>query len=475
MKKYFMYFAAALASAALFASCGDDEKPDGPDGGNTGKVPVVSISADKTFGEGNTATATLTLSEASDKDVVVKLAKADVQEGQNKISADFDKKVTIKAGETSAVTTIKADTFGKTDGDYQFALKIDSAEGATVADNSVVYIGINFVFKPTVNLSADRQFADDLSATITVSLDKKLGSDVTLKIVLDPSSQVEVKFDGNVVVPAGQTSVEVPLTVVIPDGLKAGVYPAIFNVDSIENGILGANSSVTINLSFPFGATVLVDGIFDDWASVSTVATLPDDAAFIALKTLKLAASSDKLFIYLEVDEREGLSFGMPADFFIDADGNTSTGGKLTSTDNENEDLPYTDSGVEWYIEHGAFHDAGSATGYYDWSQGGAYHYEGADGAGVFSGLSDKTGQYGAAQMFAVGKFDEATMTGQVEIMLDREYFGITGEKASVGVKLMDGMNKWACYGLLPQGAKKSAGHHTAADMLTINLPVYAK
>ena len=63
--------------------------------------PTVSISADESFSADNTAKLTINLSAASEKDIVVRLAKADVESGTISAPAIFEKNVTISAGKTA--------------------------------------------------------------------------------------------------------------------------------------------------------------------------------------------------------------------------------------------------------------------------------------------------------------------------------------------------------------------------------------
>lgn len=114
----------------------------------------MSISADQTFADDNTATLTLTLSAAAAEDVKVTLAKAEAKDGITELTADYTKNVTIKKGETTATVTVTAETRGLEAGEYQAGIKIASATGAEVAENAVVYIKFSYEFTPSVSLYA---------------------------------------------------------------------------------------------------------------------------------------------------------------------------------------------------------------------------------------------------------------------------------------------------------------------------------
>ena len=192
MKQLFLFAGAmALAGGMLFTSCKDntEEQP--------GTVPEVSISADETFASDYTATVTLTLSSASSSDVVVNLADADVESGQSEVPAVYSKSVTIGAGKTSATVKVSADVLGLTEGTYQSAIMIASAEGADVAENSVVYIGLDYVELPAVNLYADDHFTHTRTAELRLRLEEAAEANVTVTLEDDASSTVSVEYEND--------------------------------------------------------------------------------------------------------------------------------------------------------------------------------------------------------------------------------------------------------------------------------------
>lgn len=219
-----------------------------------------------------------------------------------------------------------------------------------------------------------------------------------------------------------------------------------------------------VNRNYPFGATVSIDGKFDDWEGAPEWPT-PSDAEYIGIRTLKLAATSRQLYIYFEIVEpspEEFNSFPMPIDIFLDADGSYSTGGKLTSTDNHNTTLPYVDSGLDWYFEMSNVHE-GQA--YIDFTYG-AYKYIGSDGDTIWH-LENITGSYGSAEMCGVGVRGKDGI-GRIEVRIDRKFFGLVNPRVRVGVKVMNGNGGWACYGLAPMGSGSKR-----VDMALINIPEY--
>ena len=474
MKKYFIIATALLCALAACNKNGDPTKPGGSSDDPSqpaGKDVTVTLTADESFDATYNAKAYLSLSEANTVDVVVKLGNASPQEGKVKVPADFDKEVTIPAGQTKVEVPLKADIMGLKEGDYQFALKIGSAKNATVGEPSVAYVNMKYIFQAEVNLFADAQFAMSCEASLKVILAKASPKDVTVKLELDSESKAEASFEKSVTVPAGETEKEIIVTVTVPKDLAAGTYPVIIKIVDVENGLPGKSATATINLNYPFTSAITIDGLYDDWQDALEWVT-PADAEFIGVRTLKLAASPKKLYIYFEIVEPSPEDFNkypMPVDIFLDNDANYDTGGKLKSTDNVNTTLPYVDSGLRWYIELGNIHLGQS---YEDFTYG-AYRYEGTDGKGLFEEgkLINKTGSYGAEQIFGDGELGEDGI-GRIEIQLDRTFFELTGIQARVGIKLMNGNGGWDCYGLSPIGSMKGK-ESERVEMALINMPEY--
>ena len=478
MKKV-LYF---LMAAALLASCSKDpaQKPDDKTnpstdpGKPTGATPTVTISADATFDAAQEATITLTLSEASSSDVKVKLTKGTVEAGKAEVPADFPKNVTIPAGKTTAEIYAEADVLGLESGEYQAAIKIASAEGATVGTPDEVRIGYTFAFKPEVNLYADTQFSSDKTAKLSVALAKAASNDVTVKLVTNSTSTASVNYENTIVIPKGETTKEITVTVNVPDGIENGVYPAIIEIESAENAEIGKSSSVTINLVYPFAVPITLDGLFDDWDNPAITTTkVPEGAKYPDLLEMKLAATASHVFVYIKFND-PGFDVGRPFDLFVDNDGDPSTGYILTSIDNDTAGDIFSAYGGKWYIEL-ALHDGDHYNDFHSW--GGVYLYDGPDNTSVFAQDADNNrylnsiGAFESTMMCAVGSLEDGI--GQIEIQMSRKDFEMTGDKARFGAKIMDGANNWKALGILPQGVKDGA--FSPVDMLTINLPGYAE
>lgn len=217
--------------------------------------------------------------------------------------------------------------------------------------------------------------------------------------------------------------------------------------------------------SVPKASAVSIDGSFDEWKDVPAVAySIPDgDVRYTALRTLRLTSDDKFVYGYMEIDE-PGFSFPMPCDLFVDADGNENTGGKLTSTDNKETKLPYTDSGLEWYIE-GGLHGASYYNNFASCLN--AHEYTGANGAGIFSSLTSRYGEYDDEKLYGKGSIN-GNKIGRLEFKMARGYFSLIGKRMKMGIKLMDGNHDWDCYGLLPQGNTDTDGKAGAVPMAVL-------
>lgn len=480
MKKVsFIFSLSFLALGCLFSSC---EKT--PDVQEEGEEPTVTISADKVFNAENKANVTLSVSHVSGSDVSVVLEKAEPQPGKANVPVFYSKSVTIKAGETSKTIEVEADVLGLENGEYQAAIAVASASGAKVADNSVVYIDFKFEYKPEVNLYSDGSFAADKTAKLKLVLEKAATSDVTVTLKDGEGSKAAVSYEKSVVIPAGELEKEVVVTVEVPEGLEPGVYPAVIEIEKVVNAIKGNATSVTVNLSYPFSSVITIDGQFDDWGTPYIPTwTLPEaDVLYGMLKTLKLTADAKRVFMYFEFEDPS--KFGakapyetntLPFNIYVDADGSPATGAVVAAVDNDTPYPPYSPEqmGLEYYIEVGLHNldgEGGLGSIYDFYSAGGVYKYEGADGDGIFSKLTNLGGTYDGSAICAAGLYENGV--GKVEIQMSREWFEMKGTKARFGIKIMDMANNWCALGLLPQG-ELVGDTRQHVDMASVTLPVY--
>ena len=477
MKRLFLVTAvSAILMGGMLTSCKEStEDPEGP-------TPTVSISADAEFASDNTATVTLSLSEATSHDVTVALEDAEVQSGQTEVTVLYSKSVTIEAGQTGAEVTVTADVLGLEGGEYQAAIAIASAEGANVAESPVVYINFDYVEKPSVNLYADLDFPVTRVATMRARISAAYTEDITVTFEDDPSSTVTVSYEKTAVIPAGETEVEVPVTV-NTDGLEPGNYSAVINMVSAENAVVGSARSVTINLTYPFSADVTIDGLFDEWDFIECETyTLPEgNVKYPVARTLKLAANTRDVYVYFEFDapEKHGFSAydinAIPYNFYIDPDGNSATGAYVGTIDNATAGQPFDPMGFTYYVE-AALKD-GTAEPFTNFYSSTIYRADCKVDGGFFWSedvtLVNLAGTYDGEDIYGAGTYEDGL--ARIEVKLSREFFGITGTSFRFALKLMDGPNNWNAMGLLPQGETDAEGNFVPVDLASISLPAYAQ
>ncbi len=222
---------------------------------------------------------------------------------------------------------------------------------------------------------------------------------------------------------------------------------------------------------------VKIDGSFDDWAvddPATAVWTIPENAIFKNVEAMKLKADDEYAYMYLELVEVDNNVDWTPFDIFINSDGNNSTGCVITSLDQKNEDPyvyipPYTNPGIEWYLE-GTLNNG--ETSYVDMT-GLTYYlkYTGVDGESFWSSFANLSDDFKShpEKIYAQGVIENGK--GKLEIRFSREAFGMTGDKAAFGIKVMDGQINWRTNGLAPQVAPEAAPTYTVApELLYVNM-----
>ena len=229
-------------------------------------------------------------------------------------------------------------------------------------------------------------------------------------------------------------------------------------------------------------ALITIDGQFGDWAKVTDAATAslnPANAGWMqtdnqridGLKTLKVTADGNYIYLYVECDltveyqggtswdgSELGKAFAGPIDIYIDADANETSGGIYWT---------WVPCGWEYLIEAAS---AFSAEG--EISDAAVFMFTGEDQTDIWAvnppAREDIT-RDGLFKGFSVK--DGNTM--KVEISLIRTFLSkINGNKINIGVLAQS--TNWTLHGLLPQNAhatdSQSLGDSTCG-LLSVNIP----
>ncbi len=496
MKKIFFAFSALLCLTALTVSC--EKEPQC--GNDTGSKVALSIKADASFAEDNTATVTLELSKAVSEDVTVTLSKASVQAGKTEVPADFSKTVKIAKGATSATVKVEADVLGLEAGEYQAAVQIADVKGnVEKPEIAVVYINLTYVYKPEVNIYAETSFASDKTAKIRVALAKETTKDVKVKLAPAADNKYTVVVEpAELTIAAGKLEASTVAKVTVPEDITIGVYPLAVNIESVENAVKGKVVSATINLTYPLPVNITIDGMFEDWDDENIVSySLPEGTTLYPLFTkMKLTGNAQYAYMYFEFKDPAQTDFfnsesgevekgaaldanNLPFDIFVNCDGNVETGCFIPTTDNKTAYPLYANDnmGVEWYIE-GGFHFTADDT-YTDFTGLTVYQFKGTDGLDCWSGgLTNVAGTYTGTEFYGQVSYDKTAGIGKAEVQFKRSFFNIKGNKASFCIKIMNGPTNWSCLGVLPQGVATDATNPESrafVDMATVTLPTYAE
>ena len=221
-------------------------------------------------------------------------------------------------------------------------------------------------------------------------------------------------------------------------------------------------------------AGVTIDGNFIDWLyddPAAAVWTLPEDALLTSVKAMKLKADLEYVYVYLETVENGSTSDYTPSDLLINSDGNNATGCYLANMDDYEyaSYKPYENPGIEWYLE--GVMQSGPDT-FADYTNLQWYlKYHGADGnhfwGGGYDNLNDDFKNH-PEKIYAQGQINGTE--GKLEIRLSREAFGMTGDKAALGFKFMDGDHQWRALGFAPQISPVGGVWAPAPELLYLNM-----
>ena len=179
MKK--LFFLAASVCAFALVSC-EQEEIDNEEEQKPAVEIKVNISADTIFTD-NKAAVVIKLSEAAESDITVKLAvSTDAVQGKELITASalsFSKQsATIKAGATSDTIIVTVNPTLAYNYEYA-AIKIESAQGATIGDKSIVYI----MLKKSIALSLMQNWAIRLQGDQVYNLSEDPSSPYPVMLV----------------------------------------------------------------------------------------------------------------------------------------------------------------------------------------------------------------------------------------------------------------------------------------------------
>ena len=214
-------------------------------------APVLTITASSTTFSNNAATATLSLSAASSKDVAVSLEAT----GSLAQAVTFTKDVTIAAGSVSLPVDVTVNPDGLAAGTYAVEIAIAKANGAEIS-SSAKSVTFNLTVEDDapveINMDAPASFTDG-AAVLKLYSSAEPAAAVTVTLSVLASSTIpaaNVTMETSVVIPAGSSDdVEVPVTV-DESTLAAGNYVFDVEIASVsDNAVIGSKKSASIALT----------------------------------------------------------------------------------------------------------------------------------------------------------------------------------------------------------------------------------
>ncbi|MGQ1889253.1 Calx-beta domain-containing protein [Thermophagus sp. OGC60D27] len=299
-------------------------------------APAVTLSASPLqINEGSSSTITVILSNPADEEVSVSLSITDIDTE----SGDYtlaDESLTIAAGETSATTSLEANTDNLFEGNEQLQVAISGVPaGFSIGTPSSVNLTItDDEDAPAVTLSASPlQINEGSSSTITVTLSNPADEEVSVSLSItdiDTESGDYTLADESLTIAAGETSATTSLEAFndnffegsetlqvsisgVPAGFSIGT-PSFVNLTITDDEDApavtlsasplqineGSSSTITVTLSNPTNEEVSVSLSITDIDTESGDYTLADESLTIAAgetsATTSLEANTDNLF-----------------------------------------------------------------------------------------------------------------------------------------------------------------------------------
>ena len=258
---------ASFAAGILLAGCAKEVSPYANEG-----TPTVSVSTVNSEVVLDKAQIMLTLDKFIHKDVNVIFEV----EGIEREALDLPEVVTIDAGAVKKTVTINIDEEKATLGDKQIVLTMKEVENATISSSaSRAGLHLNVEDVALVNVSAS-DFNDNLEATITYSLSKKVTKDVVLTIGYDTKDgadraafpRASLAYEPTVTIPAGSKVGTLTVTA-SKAGVPEGAYQAHFTIAGFgSNAKAGTVADATLLVNVGFQPTLAsTDDIYFRYAS----------------------------------------------------------------------------------------------------------------------------------------------------------------------------------------------------------------
>ena len=253
MKQTIFKLVALLALVGSLAACKKEVSPYADEA-----VPTLTFSSPVSTFTMDQANVVLELSHFIHKDVNIVFNVSGIEAE----AVDFPLEYTFEAGAVRKTIPITIDEELASLGDKTVAISIEKVENATLASTAPVNLGINIEDVAMVNASGT-DFDENLEASVTFTLSKKVTKDVTLDIAYDTKDGAErqafpagkLTFANTVTIPAGS---KVGTLKVKADktGVAEGAYQAHFTVGSYgANAKAGTTPDATLILNVGFQPT----------------------------------------------------------------------------------------------------------------------------------------------------------------------------------------------------------------------------
>lgn len=358
-------------------------------------------------------------------------------------------------GVSVKVPMVQRYTAGSFDPDAAIMLGTGSPDVTFINAMSFIKVkttGSDKIAQVMVTSLGTEPMSGDFKSTDFAALEPDTDKNTFSSVVVVAETPVDAGTDIIAAIPTQAYASGFMITIQTPDG-------KIFQKKSTKafNPQSGHMYAVTLAYApVAVEGTVTIDGNFSDWQTVPCVTyTLhTNNSPAYNIARMSLTADDDFVYGYIVMDETYP-NHATWFDIFVDADGNSNTGGKLASLETYDAIAgPYASSGVEWYIEGGIFNGSTYTDAF------AKYRYGGLDGDNVFTKLNNITSEITTDQFAMLGASNGKGIGG-FEFKMEREKFEMLGTKAAFGCKNL--INSQTA-GLLPQ----------SSDIANVRLPMAA-
>lgn len=270
---------------------------------NAGATPVVTITPDaSSVPEGQTASVTVTSSQATTSALTVNLTFAGTAVAGTDYQLPPNSQVTIPAGQTSVTVPLNTSQDTIVENDPTISVSVGAGTGYVVGTPATADVAIDDDDAPEIEITGSTTIAEGQNATLTITADQSSTGPIVVNLAPSGAAQPSadyVTLPATVTLPAGATSATVNVASLADTVLEPAEDVVVTVASSPSNSYTPGNSSTaTVTITDPNSGTAPALSISPDATSVTegqpaTVTITASQATTTAITVdLKLAGSA---------------------------------------------------------------------------------------------------------------------------------------------------------------------------------------